>query len=201
LAQGAAIGEGEDDHHVEPDIGEDALPTARSGPLSRTNSPALGDAPAGHDEGQDTVETSQNPPATRRRSNRRRVIFVAGIIVVGTAAGAIAVSQSHPDAPVPAGEPDLVIYGVTGSTHSSSIRYRVGDGTFQERTDLDLVLPSPYDIELSIPPGAPYMVEARNASPAGDVGCTVTMWRADGSQSKWDSALNTSVATCAGIVP
>ena len=135
---GACVTASDDGHDEGSDIGLDAVPAAfRSAP---PYDPDVDDTPTRRDEGQEAAGTGPRPDRASRPGHRRRwVVLATGLVVIGIAAGVIAITR-HGPSDTTAVDPNLYDYGppdttvvdpnlydvtfyVTGSSQSVNLRY------------------------------------------------------------------------------
>jgi hypothetical protein len=180
----------------------DAVPAAfRSAP---PYDPEVDNTSTRPDEGQDAAGAGPQPDVESRPDHRRRWVVVAvGLVVIGIAAGVIAITR-HDPSNTTAIDPNTydVTFQVTGSSDSANMRYTLWDmlwGTqVTERDNLDLTGPDPNSFaEGYFPRGSHVFVEVRNNLPTGGVGCAIDYGHAGSDlPTETRSASGASVARC-----
>jgi hypothetical protein len=149
------------------------------------------------------VEAKEPLPASLHASRRRRrlALLVAVVLAVTTAAVATVVAQHH-SGPAPSGADTYTVeYEATGSTHSATIRWAIGNGPLEELDGLDLVDRSPYDIVLLMARGTQAIIEVQRTSPSGAVGCSVNYGLSSDTAYKSRSAPSALLANCTVELP
>jgi hypothetical protein len=199
------VGEREEGLDGELGIGTDAYPASEPTRPPPAHSTVVDVPFASGDEGEDAVEAREPLPASLHASRRRRrlALLVAVVLAVTTAAVATVVAQHHSSQPT-LSAPYEVYYEATGSTHSATLRYALGDGSpLEELEGLDLVVRSPQETMVMMARGTEAMIEVQNTSRDGAVGCSIYYDSSFGlyKASKGPSAQNASLATCMVKLP